>query len=230
MYRQYKICVVIPCLNEEEGIKKVLSEIPSYVDEVIVVDNGSTDNTPLVASSFGARVIKESRRGYGRAYKTGIAAANGDIIVTMDGDGSYPTKEIENLLAPIIEAKADFVSGSRFPLKNKTSMATLNRIGNFALTFCANILFFKSLKDSQSGMWAFPKKNYHVIEPVSDGMAFSQEIKLNSILAKFRFKEVFISYFPRTGVVKLSWFKDGVLNLISILKTRIWFLKKKKQQ
>jgi len=90
MYKGKRITVVIPCLNEEEGVQRVLGALPSFVDEIIVVDNGSTDGTAAVARKLGAIVISELSRGYGRAYKTGFSRATGDIIVTLDGDHSYP--------------------------------------------------------------------------------------------------------------------------------------------
>src|SRR5688500_17771786 len=98
MYKNLRITVVIPCLNEEEGIRKVLDELPSFVDEVMVVDNGSTDGTAEIARSRGARVITELNRGYGRAYKSGFSHATGDIIVTLDGDHSYPVDALSYLL------------------------------------------------------------------------------------------------------------------------------------
>ena len=94
MYKGQKITVISPCLNEEQGIELVLRRMPDFVDEVIVVDNGSTDRTSDVAASFGARVIRENVRGYGRSYKTGFASATGDLIVTLDGDHSYPSDAI----------------------------------------------------------------------------------------------------------------------------------------
>src|SRR6202020_2572521 len=75
MYKEQSITVIIPCLNEEQGIEGVMKRMPSFVDEVIVVDNGSTDRTAEVAKGYGAKVIQEDARGYGRAYKTGFAAA-----------------------------------------------------------------------------------------------------------------------------------------------------------
>src|SRR5258708_3904554 len=98
MYKGQKITVISPCLNEEQGIELVLRRMPEFVDEIIVVDNGSTDRTPEVAKSFGARVIREDVRGYGRSYKTGFSFATGDIIVTLDGDHSYPPDAISYLL------------------------------------------------------------------------------------------------------------------------------------
>ncbi len=88
MYKSLRITVVIPCLNEEEGIANVLREVPPFVDEVIVVDNGSTDRTAAVSREMGARVVTELNRGYGRAYKRGFAQATGESIITQDGDHS----------------------------------------------------------------------------------------------------------------------------------------------
>jgi glycosyltransferase involved in cell wall biosynthesis len=84
VYKDRRITIVIPCLNEEKGIVEVLSGMPSFVDEVLVVDNDSTDRTAELAGSLGARVIHEKIRGYGRAYKTGLFQAQGDIIVTLE--------------------------------------------------------------------------------------------------------------------------------------------------
>src|SRR5689334_23435486 len=89
MFLGKRISVVIPCHNEEEGVRAVIEQMPPIVDEILVVDNCSTDRTAEVARSLGARVVHESRKGYGRAYKTGFEKARGDIIVTMDGDGTY---------------------------------------------------------------------------------------------------------------------------------------------
>src|ERR1039457_2170205 len=85
MYKGQSITVIIPCLNEEQGIEKVLHAMPDFVDEVIVVDNNSTDRTPEVAASLGGKVIRAEGRGYGRAYNRGFAAATSDIIVTQIG-------------------------------------------------------------------------------------------------------------------------------------------------
>ena len=98
MYKNLRITAVIPCLNEEIGISEVLREVPPFVDEVIVVDNGSTDRTAVIARDMGAHVISELHRGYGKAYKSGFSRATGDIIVTLDGDHSYPVDALSYLL------------------------------------------------------------------------------------------------------------------------------------
>src|SRR5579863_1079253 len=98
MFRGKTISVIVPCLNEEEAIGQVLDAVPSCVDEVIVVDNNSSDRTAEIARKHGAKVVGEDLRGYGRAYKRGFGAATGDIIVTLDGDHSYPIDAVSYLL------------------------------------------------------------------------------------------------------------------------------------
>src|ERR1700722_16800165 len=122
MYKSQKITVIIPCLNEEQGIESVMRRMPEFVDEVIVVDNGSTDRTSDVAASYGAKVIREDVRGYGRAYKTGFASASGDIIITLDGDQSYPPDAISYLLEAFLHLDVEFLSASRFPVRDRQSM------------------------------------------------------------------------------------------------------------
>jgi hypothetical protein len=104
--------VIIPCLNEEQGLESVMRRMPEFVDEVIVVDNGSTDRTSDIARAFGAQVIRENVRGYGRSYKTGFASATGDLIVTLDGDHSYPPDAISYLLEAFLHLEVDFLNAS----------------------------------------------------------------------------------------------------------------------
>src|SRR6185503_19027663 len=153
MHRELSISVVIPCYNEEDGVREVMGRIPSVVDEVVVVDNNCTDRTAEVARGLGAKVVAETRRGYGAAYKAGLRAATSDVIVTLDGDGTYPPEEIPRLVDTLLEQRWDFLSASRFPLSDQRAMGVSNRVGNWALTVAAAVLFFKPIRDSQSGMW-----------------------------------------------------------------------------
>ena len=109
-----KVSVIIPALNEEESLPGLLAAIPEEaVNEVIVVDNGSTDRTAVVAQHCGARVVSENFRGYGAACWAGFKATQGEILVFMDGDESFSPVEISKLTAPIIQGEADLVLGSR---------------------------------------------------------------------------------------------------------------------
>lgn len=222
MYRDLKVTVVIPCLNEEEGIGRVLSRIPAFVDEVIVVDNASTDGTARIAEEHGARVIRERVRGYGRAYKTGLLAAQGDVIVTLDGDHSYPVDALSYLLEALIHSQVGFVSASRFPISDPESMARINLWGNRALSLITSLLFLRWVRDSQSGMWIFYKSALERMELVSDGMAFSEEIKLEAILnPDIGFREIPIRYSNRAGEKKLRPWRDGWNNLMFLLRKRL---------
>jgi glycosyltransferase involved in cell wall biosynthesis len=220
MHRELKISVVIPCYNEQDGVREVIGRMPAAVDEVVVVDNNCTDRTAEVARSLGARVVAERTPGYGAAYKAGLKAATGDIVATLDGDATYPPEEIPRLVDTLVEKKWDFLSASRFPLSDPKAMGLSNRVGNWVLTAAAAVLFFKPIRDSQSGMWVFRRALLDRVRLTSDGMAFSEEIKLEALLRGFRFGEAHIPYGVRVGEVKLQKWRDGMANL--------WFLVRKR--
>jgi len=221
MYREKTVSVVIPCFNEEEGIARVIDALPPSIDEVVVVDNNSTDRTAEVAEGRGARVVFEKRKGYGAAYKAGLPAVTGEITVTMDGDGTYPMEQIEECIDYMLDNGLDFVSASRFPLKNPGAMNFSNKIGNNLLTFASFVLFMKGIKDSQSGMWIYKSSVYQLLDPKSDGMPFSEEIKIKAIRhPDIQFDECHIDYHPRIGEVKLDKWRDGIRNLIYLIKLR----------
>ena len=155
MYKGQSITVIIPCLNEEQGVEKVLRAMPDFVDEVIVVDNNSTDRTSEVAASLGAKVIREEVRGYGRSYKRGFAGATSDLIVTLDGDHSYPVDALSYLLEAFLHLEVDFLNASRFPVRDRRAMSFKHKFGNLVLSLAMSMLFFRWVRDSQSGMWVF---------------------------------------------------------------------------
>ena len=222
MHREKTVTVVIPCYNEEEGIARVIPALPDSVDEIIVVDNNCTDRTTEVALGLGARVMPESRKGYGAAYKAGLTAVKSDITVTMDGDGTYPMEEIEHCVDYLLDNDLDFVSASRFPLKDPAAMNFSNKVGNGLLTFASLVLFMKGIKDSQSGMWIFKSSIYPLLDPKSNGMPFSEEIKIAAIRhPEVRFDECHINYHPRIGEVKLEKWRDGFRNLVYLIKLRL---------
>ncbi|HNR39453.1 MAG TPA: glycosyltransferase family 2 protein [Acidobacteriota bacterium] len=221
MYKGNRITVVIPCLNEEEGIPLVLKQIPNFVDEVLVVDNGSTDRTADIATSFGATVIQESIRGYGRAYKTGLANAQGDIIITLDGDHSYPVDAISYLIEALLHSGVRFVSASRFPVQNPEAMSFKHKFGNIVLSLCLSLLYFRWVRDSQSGMWIFYREILKQFRLRSDLMAFSEEIKIEAIRNReVGFREIPINFSNRMGEIKLQPWRDGFRNLLFLFQKR----------
>ena len=221
MYKSQKITVIIPCLNEEQGIENVLRRMPDYVDQVIVVDNGSTDRTSDVAKSFGAEVIREPVRGYGRSYKKGFSNAVGDIIITLDGDHSYPPDAISYLLEAFLHLEVDFLNASRFPVRDRKAMSFKHKFGNWVLSLAMSILYFRWVRDSQSGMWVFRRSIISDMCLESDGMAFSEEIKIEALKnRRVRFAELSIQYSSRLGEIKLNPWRDGLYNLYFLIRKR----------
>jgi glycosyltransferase involved in cell wall biosynthesis len=222
MYRGKRISVVIPCHNEEEGIRAVIEQMPAIVDEVVVVDNCSTDRTSEVATSLGARVVFEGRKGYGRAYKTGFAAARGDVIVTMDGDGTYPPESIPLLLYVLIEERVDFITARRWRSRSGESKSPIRLLGNAILSSATMALFWKFIIDSQSGMWVFRRDILQKIDPRSDTMALSEEIKILAFThPTLRCLEMPIYYGERIGESKLNLWRDGFGNLFFLARMRL---------
>lgn len=220
MRSAHTIGVVIPCYNEEEGVREVIRRMPPIVDEILVVDNNCTDRTAEVATALGARVVPERTPGYGAAYKAGLRAVRSDIVVTLDGDGTYPPEEIPRLVDALFERRLDFLSTNRFPLADGRAMGLTNRIGNGVLTVAAALLFSRPIRDSQSGMWVFRRSVIERLHLTSDGMAFSEEIKLEVLLGGLRFGEEHIPYGVRSGEVKLQKWRDGWGNLRFLVRKR----------
>lgn len=221
MYQRFTISVVLPCLNEEAGIARVISQMPKFVDEIIVVDNNSVDNTAKVAKAIGARIIKEGKKGYGLALKAGILKAKSDLIIIMDGDGTYPASEVTKLLEEMGRKNLDFVSGNRLDKRYKNLLPILNLLGNKLLTLIANCLFNIEIHDSQSGMMLFKREVVPYLKMESDGMRFSEELKINALRSKnIKFGEYPIYYnaFNRLGKTKLRLWRDGFSNLYYLCK------------
>src|SRR5690242_2331959 len=121
--------------------------MPKFVDEVIVVDNNSTDRTAQVAQDLGAKVIREEVRGYGRSYKRGFTAATSDLIVTLDGDHSYPVDALSYLIEAFLHLDVEFLNASRFPVRDSRSMSFKHKLGNLVLSAAMSLLFFRWVRD-----------------------------------------------------------------------------------
>jgi glycosyltransferase involved in cell wall biosynthesis len=230
-----RITVVIPALNEEKAIGKVLREIPvstlrdmGYETEILVIDNGSEDKTPNVARQYGANVIIQPVRGYGNAYKAGFANANGDIIATGDADLTYPFEDLPRLIKIMETEDLDFISTNRLEHVNPEVMTPSHIFGNKVLTTITRVLFDFPFVDSQSGMWIFRRSIWEALNVHSSGMSFSEELKIEAAIRGFRCAEVPINYRARVGEAKLNIFKDGTKVAFVIFHKRLstLFLKK----
>jgi len=175
-----KVSIVIPALNEEESIGRVLDQIPLGKlpqTEVIVVDNGSTDRTAQVALSRGARVVSEPRRGYGVATMSGVSRASGDVIVTMDADGAHSPSDLPVLIDPVVKGFSMATVGVRihsFP----HGMKIRRFLGNVLLARVFDTLYGERLSDVQCGFRAMSRKVFDKITLSEIGMQFTTELLL----------------------------------------------------
>ena len=222
------ISIVIPALNEELGIGDVLKEIPikqlkkmGYETEVLVIDNGSRDKTPQIARSHGARVIIQPIRGYGNAYKAGFANAHGSIIATGDADMTYPFNILPDMIHMITDEGYDFINTDRLKTLQPEVMEGSHIWGNKLLTIFTKLLFRWPYNDSQSGMWIFKRAIWKHLDVKSSGMPFSQELKIEAHARGFKCTEIPIDYRARAGEVKLHTIKDGIGNVLHLLRKRV---------
>ncbi|MFC1954889.1 glycosyltransferase family 2 protein [Chloroflexota bacterium] len=221
--------IIMPALNEASCIMDVIDMVPleefsaREIDtEIIVVDNGSVDGTGDLARKAGARVIYEPRRGYGYAYLMGFAEAKGDIICTLDADGTYPVHMLPELTDMLLEENLDFINTNRFPYMHNGVMSRSHRAGNAILTFANRALFRLPFHDSQSGMWVFRSELLKRMQLRAVGMALSQEIKIEAACRLgVRCAEVPIQYDYRLGESKLRAWRDGISNLTYLFRKQI---------
>ncbi|MEA2211076.1 MAG: hypothetical protein QOF83_1024 [Solirubrobacteraceae bacterium] len=209
-----RVSVVIPCLNEAENIdacvvqaRRVLEE-SEISGEVVVVDNGSEDASGDIARAAGARVIDEPRRGYGRAYLTGFAAAQGDYIVMIDADLTYDFGEIPGFVEEL-DKGAELVMGNRLKGVEPGAMSLLSRIGNPILSGFLNLIYRTSIGDAHCGMRALRRDILPKLDLQATGMEFASEMVIRATRRGVRISEIPIGLARRGGKSKLNPFHDG---------------------
>jgi glycosyltransferase involved in cell wall biosynthesis len=211
------VSVVIPTLNEEKTIGICIDKINKIfqdheINGEIVVSDSSTDSTPEIAKSKGARVIHPKEKGYGNAYLEGINASKGKYIIIGDADDTYDFLEIPKFLDPLRNKEADFVIGNRFGGGiEKGAMPLLHRyIGNPLLTKILNLFFHGKISDAHCGMRGFTRETWKKLDLKTGGMEFASEMIIKAIQKKLVIKEVPIKLYPRNGSdAKISSFTDG---------------------
>lgn len=217
----FKLSAVIPTINEESTIGEIIDDLKnSGVLEIIIVDTNSTDRTRDIAREKGAKVIEQPKKGYGRAYKTGLKEVTGDIIICMDGDGTYPTNMVKPFVEILVYDQVDFISGDRMKFRTDKNYTTLHYVGNSILNRVAGLLFKISMNDSQSGMWVFRTELYRMMGKLSDKMSFSEDIKIEAIKLG-TFIEIPIRYGVRITKPKLKTWQDGFSNLFNLFVKRV---------
>jgi len=218
--------IILPTLNEEETIGRVIDEIPrdiledkGYLVKVLVVDGNSTDLTRQIARERGAEVIIEPRKGKGRAMRTAFEQIKADFVFMLDADYTYPAAYIPDML-DMLQQGYDVVIGSRLKgERQKGSMSRLNVIGNHLLTLMADVLYLRRISDLCTGCWGFRGEVIHRLHLTADGFNFEAELFTQIVKNGCSIGEIPILYRRRPTPAKLSSIKDG-LNIGWTLITR----------
>jgi glycosyltransferase involved in cell wall biosynthesis len=212
--QQPRVSVVIPCLNEAGNIAECVLRAQAVLDEngidgeVLVVDNGSEDDSGQIARAAGARVVDEPQRGYGQAYQAGFDAARGDYIVMIDADLTYDFEEIPRFVEEL-DAGAELVMGNRLENVQPGAMSLTSRIGNPILSGFLNALYRTPIGDAHCGMRAFRRDVLPRLDLRSTGMEFASEMVIRAAREKLEIRELPIALHRRGGESKLSPFRDG---------------------
>jgi glycosyltransferase involved in cell wall biosynthesis len=226
---QVTYSLILPCLNEEQAVGTVVEKARLFFEslktnaEIIVVDNGSTDTSSAVARKAGARVVTESRIGYGNALLKGFAEAKSMIILMADADGSYEPTSFEPMIQALSNKRA-LVLGRRI---NQEHIPFLHRfMGVPILTTLLNWLTGQQIQDAHTGMRVFRKADLNRMQLVSGGMELASEMILKASQLQIPIIEVPVPYHPRVGISKLSTWMDGWRHLkFMILYSPLqWFL------
>ncbi len=226
--KNIEVSVVMPCLNEEETLGTCIEKAQSTLKslgipgEVVIADNGSTDNSVAIAQNLGAHVVHQQTRGYGAAYLAGLAAVQGKYIVMGDSDDTYDFTDLERFLTPL-QKGCDFVIGNRFKGKILPgAMPWAKRyIGNPILSGILRILFGTDISDSHCGMRSFTDDAYKRMGLKTTGMEFASEMVIKAVQANLKILEIPITYHPRGGESKLNAIRDAWRHIRFMLKHKL---------
>ncbi|CAM1349275.1 glycosyltransferase family 2 protein [Tenacibaculum insulae] len=222
------IKVIIPAYNEQDSIGLVINDIPSIVDEIIVISNNSTDATEVNAKNAGATVLQESKKGYGYACLKGMEYITNqknkpDIIVFLDGDYSDYPEQLTELVAPIINDNIDFVIGARVKkLREQGAMTPQQIFGNWLATFLMKLFF--GAKFTDLGPFRAIKYNKLLALNMEDKTyGWTVEMQLKALKQKFTYTEIPMKYRNRIGVSKVSGTVKG--SIFAGVKILSWIFK-----
>ena len=217
-----KIVILIPCLNEEITIGKVIHDFQDAIPEakIIVFDNNSTDRTAAIARECGAEVIPESRPGKGYVVASMFRKVDADYYVIVDGDDTYSAEHVRKLLEPVMKEQADMAVAVRLAEYTATSFRPLHVFGNNLVRRLVNWIFKSNLSDIMSGYRAFSRELVQSIPILSSGFEVETEMTIRILDYGFRIKEVPLPYRerPEGSVSKLRTFHDGFRVLAEITR------------
>lgn len=216
------ITVLVCAVNEEGTLPLVLTAIPEWVDEVIVVDGGSNDETVALAKNArpGVRVLVQPGRGKGAAIKYGIRQCTGDIVVLLDADGQTDPRELPCFVGPLVSG-FDFAKGTRFTDRRPSRMALHRWFGNRVLVGTFNLLYGTQFTDICSGYNAFWRKEFERLRLGLDGFEMEQQMVARAVILGLRIAEVPHTDYGRSGgVSKTSDLRQGLTDLLIVLQER----------
>ena len=210
------ITILLPAKNEESGIETTFAALPiqrltqlGYPVEILVADGKSHDRTREVAERHGARVVSQLGTGKGRAVRSALDVAKGDLVVMLDADATYPARAIPAFVAALEEG-ADVVMGSRFLGHiEEGAMKPLNGVGNRGLSWLASLLYGRKCTDVCTGMWAFRRETMRGLGLTSTHFEIEAEMFARAAKSDLRITELPIAYGRREGVTKLGSVVDG---------------------
>jgi glycosyltransferase involved in cell wall biosynthesis len=212
----------IPAFNEEANIGELIGKLKELSYEIIVCDDGSTDETYNISKDLGAMVVKHKKNlGYGAAIRSIFIKAkemNCDILVTFDGDGQHNIKDIERVIEPITNNNSDLVIGSRFLDSSEREVPQYRKVGIKIITSLTNATMKEKLTDSQSGFRAYAKHVLNELNPSEEGMGISTEILIKASTKKFRISEVPIKILYEGNTSTHNPIRHGSSVIISTIK------------
>ncbi len=205
------VTIIIPTLNEEDSIGDVIDSFKEAgYTNILVIDGNSRDRTREVAKEKGATVVVQSGRGKGQAVAEAFALVGTDVVVLIDGDGTYDPYDIEKMLKPIERGIADHVIGNRLINYEEGAFTRLNVIGNKILNWLFRVTYDVELYDILSGYRALTKDVYKSVNLTKHGFEVETELTVETLANGFRIVEVPINYYKRHGETKLSPLGDGL--------------------
>jgi len=205
------VCILIPTLNEENAIGGVIDGFKGKGYRIVVIDGNSQDRTREIAKNKGAEVIIQTGKGKGNALKEAFNYIDNEIVVVIDGDGTYLPEEVDKILEPIIKGYSDHVVGNRLVNYENGAFTRLNLIGNKFLNFFFRLTYGIDLHDILSGYRALKRNVYKNVNLKKTGFETETELTVETIAKGFSIYEVPITYLKRGGKTKLNPLRDGFL-------------------